>query len=217
MGMSVDADRDYSCGAAFCDDPVCNLHGAKNSDGDLLYWADFLNIGDKEFITWISNDLINCERDGAMMPRIDMEPLKSIHQKAEADNRNRLENYLKGEPLNEALAALMDGNDGEPDPAATVGAHIQYNYEGLAKIDDDDREHLRRLTLEPGWPVLLRLLDRDIEKSEDAMKATSMVDSLNNRDRIANGWADVAKMKAMRTRLNTLIENEIRTLREAKR
>jgi hypothetical protein len=39
---SVDAfglpDKDYSCGAAFCDDPACNLHGPKDSDGGLLYW-----------------------------------------------------------------------------------------------------------------------------------------------------------------------------------
>ena len=31
-------DRDYSCGAAFCDDPACNLHGAKDADDQLLYW-----------------------------------------------------------------------------------------------------------------------------------------------------------------------------------
>ncbi len=31
-------DMDYSCGAAFCDDPACNTHGAKNADGQLLYW-----------------------------------------------------------------------------------------------------------------------------------------------------------------------------------
>jgi hypothetical protein len=31
-------DRDYSCGAAFCDDPACNAHGAKDGDGNLLYW-----------------------------------------------------------------------------------------------------------------------------------------------------------------------------------
>jgi hypothetical protein len=31
-------DRDYTCGAAYCDDPACNTHGAKDADGDLLYW-----------------------------------------------------------------------------------------------------------------------------------------------------------------------------------
>ena len=30
-------DRDYSCGAAFCDDPACNTHGAKDADDQLLY------------------------------------------------------------------------------------------------------------------------------------------------------------------------------------
>jgi hypothetical protein len=33
-------DRDYSCGAAFCDDQACNTHGLKDADGDLLYWED---------------------------------------------------------------------------------------------------------------------------------------------------------------------------------
>ena len=32
-------DRDYTCGAAFCDDPACNTHGPKNADGDLVFWA----------------------------------------------------------------------------------------------------------------------------------------------------------------------------------
>lgn len=31
-------DRDYSCGAQFCDDPACNTHGLKNADDELLYW-----------------------------------------------------------------------------------------------------------------------------------------------------------------------------------
>jgi len=31
-------DRDYSCGIAFCDDPACNTHGPKDSNGNLLYW-----------------------------------------------------------------------------------------------------------------------------------------------------------------------------------
>lgn len=32
-------DLDYSCGAAFCDDPACNVHGAKDRDDRLLYWT----------------------------------------------------------------------------------------------------------------------------------------------------------------------------------
>jgi hypothetical protein len=31
-------DRDYSCGAAFCDDPACSTHGPKDVDDQLLYW-----------------------------------------------------------------------------------------------------------------------------------------------------------------------------------
>ena len=32
-------ERDYRCGAAFCDDPACNTHGATESDDRLLYWV----------------------------------------------------------------------------------------------------------------------------------------------------------------------------------
>ena len=28
---------DYSCGAAFCDDPACIIHGAKDADGELKW------------------------------------------------------------------------------------------------------------------------------------------------------------------------------------
>ena len=31
-------DTDYCCLAAYCDDPACNTHGAKNADDELLYW-----------------------------------------------------------------------------------------------------------------------------------------------------------------------------------
>ncbi len=33
-------DKDYSCGAAFCDDPACNTHGPRNPDGQLLFWEN---------------------------------------------------------------------------------------------------------------------------------------------------------------------------------
>jgi len=40
---SYPPDHDYSCGAAFCDDPACNSHGAKNADDELLYWKGKVN------------------------------------------------------------------------------------------------------------------------------------------------------------------------------
>lgn len=127
-----------------------------------------------------------------------------------------LEKYLKGEPLTPEMAALQRGE--EDDPAARIGAHLKYNYfaKGLAGIaeplDDDDREHLRRLSLEPGWAVLFKLLDNDIRKSENAMKVASMTDPLADPPRLASGWADVAKMKAIRQRMVQLIDEEVKKL-----
>jgi hypothetical protein len=71
---------------------------------------------------------------------------------------------------------------------------------------------LRRLTLEPGWAVLLKLLDTDMQKSEDAMKVVSLDRPLANPSELASGWADVAKMKEIRTRMVQLIDAEVQKL-----
>lgn len=51
-------DRDYSCGAAFCDDPACNTHGPKSPDEELLYWVkrDYVD----EELCEVSRDMLHC-------------------------------------------------------------------------------------------------------------------------------------------------------------
>ncbi len=121
-----------------------------------------------------------------------------------------LERYLKGEPLTPELAALKRGEEDEA-PVPVERVHLR-DFRDFDIIDDDDREHLRRLSLEPGWAVLLKLLDNDIRKSEDAMKVLSMTDPLADPPRLASGWADVAKMKAIRQRMVQLIDEEVKKL-----
>ena len=122
---------------------------------------------------------------------------------------NDLEKYLKGEPLTAELAALKNGDDELRQPQMRDFR----DYPNLVEmIDDDDREHLRRLTLEPGWAVLLKLLDTDIRKAEDAMKDASLDRPLSNPSELASGWADVAKMKAIRLRMVRIIDAEVRKL-----
>jgi hypothetical protein len=108
------------------------------------------------------------------------------------------------------LAALTRGEEDEA-PVPVERVH-HGNLRDFDIIDDDDREHLRRLSLEPGWAVLLKLLDNDIRKSEDAMKVLSMTDPLADPPRLASGWADVAKMKAIRQRMVQLIDEEVKKL-----
>ena len=120
---------------------------------------------------------------------------------------NDLEKFIKGEPLTDRLAALKNGeSEQEVQP---VRAPVKRN---LRELDDDDREHLRRLQLEPGWSIFLRVLDRAIKRQEDLVKDTSMDDPLANRDRVAADWAYVGTMKKFRAMAENLVEAEIRLM-----
>lgn len=111
-----------------------------------------------------------------------------------------LEKYLKGVPLNPALEALMK----EPDQPLEIAEQQAFSDE----MTEDNREHLRRLFTEPGWQVLLQLLDRDIETREDAARRTSIENPMS--ETLQQVWADVAYSKQARERMVRLAENEIR-------
>jgi hypothetical protein len=119
-----------------------------------------------------------------------------------------LEQYLKGEPLTPELEALQRGEDEAFSVPETSGQKLQ------GAITDDDREHLRRLKFEPGWPVLLKLVDSEIAKQDDFAKAMSMEDPLGNRDKVAEQWAYVAMLRRARTMMVALLEEEVRRLAE---
>lgn len=121
-----------------------------------------------------------------------------------------LEKFLRGEPLNEDMAALMAGDEedlpGEESTAETAG------------ITDDDREHLRRLLVEPGWRVLLKLLDSELQRSEDAAKRSSLHDPLGlGEGGLIATWADVAYAKKARDKIVALAESEVAKLKKRQR
>ena len=116
-----------------------------------------------------------------------------------------LERYIRGLPLNEELAALARGDERPEHPPEPTAASL---------LDDDDREHLRRLIQEPGWAVTMRLLDAEIERLEDVAKAVSMNDPLGDRDIVANQWAYVAMLRRSKNLMIALVEREIQNLHE---
>jgi hypothetical protein len=126
-----------------------------------------------------------------------------------------LEDYLKGIPLNEDLAALKRGEDPYESTVEAVQAAASTFASAITSltITDDDREHLRRLILEPGWRVMIGLLDNEITHQEDTAKAASMNDPLGNRDQVANYWAYVAMLRQARTLVMQLVENEVAKLK----
>lgn len=116
------------------------------------------------------------------------------------------EKYLKRVPLNDHLAALME-EPFLPEEAAEVVALA-------GEMTEDDREHLRLLLLEPGWRVLLKLLDNHIQTREDAARRTSLSDPLS--DNLKEVWADVAYARRAREQIENLAKTEISLMKKAK-
>jgi len=121
-----------------------------------------------------------------------------------------LESFLQGRPLTKELADLQEGQ--------TITTSETAQFQGIPidtrALDDDDREHLRRLEVEPGWPIAMRILDREIEAQEGMAREMSSIDPLGNQSEIAKLWAYVAMMKRTRNFLVSTIHQEVLQLED---
>jgi hypothetical protein len=103
-----------------------------------------------------------------------------------------LEKYLQGIPLTEENAALMQGRD----PVMQLVIESETPAK-MGSLTDDDREWLRRLQHDPGFQVLLRLLNSAITSREESAKVLSSTDPLGNKEKIVNEWAYVSCFRAV--------------------
>lgn len=125
-----------------------------------------------------------------------------------------LEAFLKGEPLNEEMERLMKGEEDEP-VVEMEAVHGPRNYADGVPITDHDREYVRKLLTEPGWRVLLKLLDTEISGLEDAARAGSLRDPFAHEHNSA-AWADASYTKRAREKLEQIAEHEVLKLRKRK-
>lgn len=125
--------------------------------------------------------------------------------------RGNLEDYLKGRPQTDELARLAAGEEDDAEPSNVVEMAGPQLVSG--PIDDDDREHLRRLLLEPGWPILLKLLDRRISFEEDAARSATKLHPFA-KDENAARWAMVAALEEARRNMVALAESEVAQLEQ---
>jgi hypothetical protein len=125
---------------------------------------------------------------------------------AENNPSNTLENYLKGAPLNDELARMMQEQAEESEPESSE--------EGADKeqITSDDRENIRRLLTDPGWRVLLQLLDSQITRLEDAARANSLRDPFAHEKNGAM-WAEASYARRARNSIVSLAEMEVAKLK----
>lgn len=112
------------------------------------------------------------------------------------------EKYLRGE-------WLEGGAHSESEAHETVRSRTAPQSKAL---EDGDREHLRHLTTEPGWLILLKLLDSRIEKLEDDAKAASKIDPFNPE--LSKIWARVSGLEAAKAEMLIVLDNELQALAE---
>lgn len=117
---------------------------------------------------------------------------------------SQLEKFLTGQPLSEENAALMEGRE----PAAE--AIFKQDQAESGPLTDDDRTWLRRLVNEPGFAVLLRLLNSTIIHREESAKVLSSIDPFGQKDKIASEWAYIACFKAIMKEIRMIVESTLR-------
>jgi hypothetical protein len=121
-----------------------------------------------------------------------------------------LDDFLDGKTLPGVQARLDEDKDEpepEPDPAPRAGAKKR-------TINNDEREWLRRLTVEPGWPILMWLVDSLIEAREESAILLSQTDPLTNQNAMVKEWTYIASMKEVAKVMRDRVRHEIEVLRQ---
>jgi len=125
-----------------------------------------------------------------------------------------LDDFLAGKPLNKKMARMMKGElDEEP---VESEQKVSRNYADGSPVTLHDCEHLRRMTLTPGWQVLLKLLDTALVTQENSARQNSLLKPLQRKDEIAADWAQLAADKEARSRIERMVETEVARLEKKK-
>jgi hypothetical protein len=127
------------------------------------------------------------------------------------EQRPRLEDFLAGKPVSPRMAQLMRGEDEDQDTADAVPR--RESYADGTPITKADREHLRRLLSSAGWQVLLKILDSELQRQEDAARRISLVTATSKED-IVTIWQRLAADKHARNRIVELAETEVEKLQK---
>lgn len=119
-----------------------------------------------------------------------------------------LDDFLAGRPLSKENAALMEGRE----PVQEFdhqGEAAEPGQEHRGPLSDDEKTWLRRLVNEPGFPVLIRLLNTTFQNHEDVVRLLSTTDPLKNKDQVINEWAYLACFKKLLFQIQLIVKNAI--------
>ena len=80
------------------------------------------------------------------------------------------------------------------------------------ELSDDNREELQAMMRQPGYLVLLKIMDGYVAAMKDGAAAVSLQDPLSNAKRIARAWSYALIAQNMRTSLENGVKLELEVL-----
>jgi hypothetical protein len=95
--------------------------------------------------------------------------------------------------------------DGEPPPIDI----LKWVNSPAGPIEPHDREWLKRLQNEPGYLILMRMLNNIVLRYETSAKLLSQTSPLENKDALAAAWAYAGIAKIMKEQLEREVAAEI--------
>lgn len=126
-------------------------------------------------------------------------------------DNSAFENYLTGKPLSSEIAALMEGRE----PTAEIESSETAETSSYAGRREQGREPtpeeitwVHKLRGEPGYSILLRLLNLRVQKREESASLLSQQDPLGQKDDIAKNWAYIACFKQVIREIEILVAGE---------
>lgn len=125
--------------------------------------------------------------------------------------RTALEKYLAGEPLNDELRALRDGQADEPAAQEETLQRAPVEEPDRA-LTTGERLNLREMRVMSGWPILARLLEKTCRIHEKQAILLAQSDPLNKRDAIAEAFAYAMMYRRAKDDLELLVDGELAEL-----
>lgn len=125
---------------------------------------------------------------------------------------DQYERYLRGEPINEEMAALRDAIEAAPE--AATGPKLLEIRSPERELRRRERQELKEAVRSEGWLVVRRLQEKLDQMHEKCAISMSQENPLKNRDRIAEEWAYRGMFQRAMVELNLAIEQELTALDE---
>ena len=124
--------------------------------------------------------------------------------------------YLRGEPLNEELAKVRAGHYADSE---LLQIAQQIDEDPVLAIENpekpltrDERVALKEIRIAPGWPVLIKVMERLLVAQRRIATSLSEADYKVTGEELASAWLPVQIWKKLIVQMNYAVVMEIEPL-----